>query len=37
VAQIVLSLLADPDEDIAFASRDADQAAAAKALGLTVV
>lgn len=36
-AQNVLPQLADPDEVLAFASRDADQAAAAEALGFTVI
>ena len=37
VAQDVLPPLADADEVLAFASRDADQAAAAEALGFTVI
>jgi predicted nucleic acid-binding protein len=37
VAEAVLPLLSEPGEPLAFASRDADQAAAARARGLVVV
>lgn len=36
-ARDVLPQLADPDEVLAFATRDADQAAAAETLGFTVI